>query len=786
MMQIVYFSQKQQFLKEIEHQQGEMVFVTPSPSKADGLRSRLTGSRGIDVVTIAKFTSNLIEALWPRDNRPQVKRKSELLLIFGILKNRILPELEFEQFNQAYNLFSDLRSFTLHQDILSSVLDEQPEIIKRAVLMFWELLEKLGYQDEHGAYQMVAERLRTQDENEDLNKTYIFWGFQHLNGQQIDLLKALSIRYKVIIPFPIQLREKIKKSDWISWIKDSVTIERELELIQTSPRVSWLPTNSREISLELKKLMEPEIQIVLGVSKLDQSHLDLVPSNLVKFKIPHQILKTELIEVGEELKLFSGNHLDLSFFCEDKIKTSKSPKKIKSWQLYLEALNFVSEFTDPIPMDRFLQKVLAEVVSLNQPRTSFVPVSEKELSIDLKDMSSLEYLDRRRKVIVCIDERFNEIQSLGQPYTESIHKALTAIGPIKRNELELLFKQWEFRDLLSHSDVMVLMNEGILKHSLIWKRMFSDVEILKLEKSNQELPRVMKDYLTSSINKKFQGSYSASKLQSYIDCPRKFYFNYVDKIFPNVLLEKDFDPMISGSILHEIIETFFKENWVDKDFSQLTDRIVHKYISERKLQLSIEILRERTLTFNHRAWNGIQFIRNLEILTGEQIEWKFEEPFEQSDPIIIKGRIDCVGLSASHVFLLDFKSTEMSASSASEVVEFQAIQLWVYADAARNSMKEFGQKSIIMGYVVLDDSSKSGLLTSDEEFFSKLKSDRLCKIHKFKEEFTHKFQDYVKTLRGLKDSIEGETLFPPRPRKASACTYCEINKICVKSEMSHE
>jgi hypothetical protein len=235
-------------------------------------------------------------------------------------------------------------------------------------------------------------------------------------------------------------------------------------------------------------------------------------------------------------------------------------------------------------------------------------------------------------VIICIDERFNEIQSLGQNYTESIHKALTAIGPLKRNELELLFKQWEFRDLLSHAEVLVLMNEGILKHSLIWKRMFSDVEILKQEKSNQELPRVMKDYLTQSINKKFQGSYSASKLQSYIDCPRKFYFNYVDKVFPNVLLEKDFDPMISGSILHEIIETFFKENWADKDFSQLTDRIVHKYMVERKLQLSIEILRERTLTFNHRAWNGIQFIRNLEILTGEKIEWKFEEPFEHLHP----------------------------------------------------------------------------------------------------------------------------------------------------------
>jgi ATP-dependent helicase/DNAse subunit B len=330
------------------------------------------------------------------------------------------------------------------------------------------------------------------------------------------------------------------------------------------------------------------------------------------------------------------------------------------------------------------------------------------------------------------------------------------------------------------------MNEGILKHSLIWKRMFSDVEILKQEKSNQELPRLMKDSLSSSVNKKFHGSYSASKLQSYIDCPRKFYFNYVDKVFPDVLLEKDFDPMISGSILHEIIETFFKENWADKDFSLLTDGIVHKYRIERKLQLSIEILRERTLTFNHRAWNGIQFIRNLENLTGEKIDWKFEEPFEQSDPVKLKGRIDCVGISASHVFLLDFKSTEMSASSASEVVEFQAIQLWIYAAAAQKLFKEFGQKSIIMGYVVLDDASKSGLLTSDEEFVSKIKSDKRCKIHKFKEEFTHKFQDYLKTLNGLLESIEAETLFPPRPRKNSTCTYCEINKICVKSEMSYE
>jgi hypothetical protein len=108
MLQIVYFSQKDQFLAEMGHISGHKVYVTPSPGKADGLRLLLGNGANADVVTIAKFTSHLVEEIWPQvQGRPQLKRKSELLLIFGILKKRYLPDLGFEQFIQAYNLFSD-------------------------------------------------------------------------------------------------------------------------------------------------------------------------------------------------------------------------------------------------------------------------------------------------------------------------------------------------------------------------------------------------------------------------------------------------------------------------------------------------------------------------------------------------------------------------------------------------------------------------------------------------------------------------------------------------------
>lgn len=783
MMQIVYFGQKQQFLAEMESQVGEKVYVAPSPAKADGLRNRLSGSSSQDVITIAKFTSNLVDALWGGEERPQVKRKAELLLIFGILKDKYLPDLGYEQFNQAYNLFSDLRSFTLDQDALASVLEEQPEIIRQAVLLFWKLLEVTGLHDEHGAYREIAERLRSSDESEELNKTYIFWGFQHLNGQQVDLLKALAIRYTVIIPFPYTLKEKLKKSDWISWLKDSKTVEMDLSIGEFHPKGKWLSINSREISSQLRGLLKDHDQVILGVSKLTPSHLDIVPSQKVSFKIPHQLLSHELKEVAEELKNFRGDHKELHEFCHEALKKVRSLKHYRALQLYTEALESISEQTDELlKVDSFLLKVLGEVVALNQPRTSYVPVSETPFTIDLKDMSSLEDIDRKRRILLCVDERFEDIQGLGQNYTESIQKSLAALGPLKRNELELLFKQWEFKDLFSHGDVIVLMNEGTIKHSLIWKRMFQDIELEKFEQKSEIPERKLQDHFMALERKSFQGAYSASKLQSFMDCPRKFYFSFVDRIFPNVLLEKDFDPMTSGTIIHEIIERFFKEGHSDESLKDLTRSIMQVYIKEKNLSLPKEVYLQRELIFNHRAKNGIDFIRQLEILAGEKVDWKFEEPFKLTEGVAMNGRIDCMGVGEKYLFLLDFKSTEFSASSSQEVSKIEAIQLWAYAHASESLVKDFASKSVVLGYVVLDDSVKSNLLSDDDDFISKVKSDFSKKL-KFKEDFSVKLKEAREKMTALALAINAEKVFPARPRKNATCMFCELNKVCVKSEV---
>lgn len=793
-MQIVYFSQKERFLTETKDLAGEVVFVAPSPSKADGLRARLLTQSSQDVITIAKFTSNLIEKLWDTD-APEVKRKSELLLIFGILKNKYFPGLGFEQFTQAYNLFSDLRSFTLNQEALTSVLDEQPEEIKRAVQLFWQLLDVTGYQDEHGAYQLITEALRSREEIEELKKTYIFWGFQHLNGQQVDLLKALAIRYQVIVPFPLELKDKLKRSDWLSWLRDSQVSEKELLSDSPQPKARLVSVNSREIALNLKHFLQEDDQIILGVSKISPLHLDMIPSCQVNYKIPHQLVQAELRELYSELAvalrkdqtIISTKELLSQLWASTLKNRPGSFKKLKAIQLYQEALAAIEELTDEVvQVDGFFLKLMNEVVMLNQPRTSFVTMSEVSLSIELKDMSSLDEIKRDRRVLLCIDERFEEIQGLGQNYTEAIQKSLSSLGPLKRNELELLFKQWEFRDLFSHAEVLVLMSESTLKHSLVWKKLFNDIELSPHTDRPVQIERQLKDHFKDVEKRSFDGSFSASKFQTFMDCPRKFYFSYVDKVFPSIALEKDFDPLLSGTIIHEIIEKFHKQNRELSELPKLTSEIMQFYINENGLNLPQEIYLKREIIFNQRARNGVLFLKQLSEVAGEEIEWRMEEEFHLTDDYILRGKIDCIGLGKKNLFLLDFKSTKYSASSTSEIEHLESLQLWTYAKAASHKILDFKHRHITLGFVVLDDPSDSNLLTNDDSLFDSLKASKLCKQKMFKESFEDIFQKAQEKMSALTLAIKSEKVFPAQPRKTNACHFCELTKVCVKSEVEHD
>ncbi len=770
--------------------------MAPSPAKADGIRTGLKGAEDFDVVTISKFTSDILKSLEQGASEIPLKRKSELLLILGFLKNRHLPELGFEQFVQAYNLFSDLRSFSLSLDALSTVLEEQSPEIQKAIQLFFSLMEVTGHLDEHGAYHYIAEKLRSADEIESLKKNYIFWGFQHLNGQQVDLLKALSIRYEVYIPFPLELKDKIKRTDWISWIKDSKTKEIILPAIPKDPKAEWVKVNSREMAKTLGQWSDLPSQIVIGVSRMTQSFLDYVPSKSVSFKIPLMVVESEILILFDEIKIQKDSFHEIEhlndFFLQKRQKLvqngdHKNLKVLKAIELYLSALHFIREQTDEmIQVNTFFLKLLKEVVLLNQPRTSYVPVSSIPMTLELKDMSSLEEIQRDKPVIFCLDERFDEIQGLGQNYTESIQKALSSLGPMKRPELELLFKQWEFQDILSQTQATVLMSDTILKHSLVWKKMFHGVTLVAKDLSSGHESPIIKDQLLLSHLKKYEGSFSASKLQTYLDCPRKFYYNYVEKIFPSIKLEKDFDSLTIGSISHKIIEEFYLQRIELENLPGLTKKIMDEYINSQGISLSQDKYLKHGLVFNQRAGNGIKFLKRIEEVLNKKIDWENEKEFKLQTPFVLNGKIDCIATIDDVVFLLDFKSTKFSASTNKQIEGLESLQLWVYALAAAQDIKDFAHKSIVMGFISLDNPSESNLLFSDNHLFEEFKAAKISKNHLFKNPFPDLYKEAQTKIDQVKNSIVEDRVFLPLPKKLDVCKFCELNKICTKSEMSLE
>jgi ATP-dependent exoDNAse (exonuclease V) beta subunit len=325
-----------------------------------------------------------------------------------------------------------------------------------------------------------------------------------------------------------------------------------------------------------------------------------------------------------------------------------------------------------------------------------------------------------------------------------------------------------------------------LKHSLVWKKLFQQVELKVADVTSPREERKLLDHYRDLPKKSFEGNFSASKFQSFHDCQRRFYFSYVDKVFPSVTLEQDFDSLTSGSISHKIIELYLKEKLSQEDIPSLTRRVMDEYISDNHLELAGEAYLQWELLFNHRSTNGIIFLENLANGLGEQVTWHPEVDFDFTEGYSIKGKIDCVGITNQHIILIDFKSTKSAAHNNTEIENLDSLQLWAYAKAASIKYEDFLQKDIIMGFVSLDKPKDSNLFHSSPEVEKSLKTLKLCTQGKPKKDFRELFKEAGERMQSLALTIQSEKHFAAQPRKDKVCTFCELNKVCVKSVVNHE
>ncbi|MGL2790936.1 ATP-dependent deoxyribonuclease AddB [Helicobacter pylori] len=268
-------------------------------------------------------------------------------------------------------------------------------------------------------------------------------------------------------------------------------------------------------------------------------------------------------------------------------------------------------------------------------------------------------------------------------------------------------------------------------------------------------PTPLKDYqeeeIKAAIPKDF--SFSASSLNAFLTCKRRFYYHYMKRFKES---PKDENNSAVGSLLHELLKEAYEK---DKNPYALEERLIwlletrENITPKERLDTLIALKKIQAFYLKEKE----RFKAKIKIL---DLEKSFETTIQG---VIFKGRIDRIDKTADNeIILLDYKfksdlkldnmsKTQRGGLSPIEIAQISTdYQMAIYAFALKN----LGYKKPIKAFFY---DLRKGELVEEDELILQAKMDHLefSLIPKLKQEI-----DFEKTLE-VKD-----------------CEYCSFKDMC--------
>ncbi|MEJ8611798.1 PD-(D/E)XK nuclease family protein [Helicobacter pylori] len=256
-------------------------------------------------------------------------------------------------------------------------------------------------------------------------------------------------------------------------------------------------------------------------------------------------------------------------------------------------------------------------------------------------------------------------------------------------------------------------------------------------------PSPLKDYqeeeIKAAIPKDF--SFSASSLNAFLTCKRRFYYHYMKHFKES---PKDESNSAVGSLLHELLKEAYEK---DKNPYALEERLIQlletrgNITPKERLDTLIALKKIQAFYLKEKE----RFKAKIKIL---DLEKSFETTIQG---VAFKGRIDRIDKTADNeIILLDYKFKRGSLSPI-EIAQIRTdYQMAIYAFALKN----LGYREPIKAFFY---DLRKGELLEEDEFVLQAKMDHLefSLIPKLKQEI-----DFEKTLE-VKD-----------------CEYCSFKDMC--------
>jgi CRISPR/Cas system-associated exonuclease Cas4 (RecB family) len=805
MINLLLYHHSDSLLKALSHQligSEHVTIITPNPAQADAARLRF-GSvhNNFEAITIAKFLKDELIQLFGQERLENFRSKSELSLLLGSLWKIRRPNDSYEIFKRCFQLLTDFRSFTMNEAVLATIMENFDDQLAQSVIEFHNLLNQMDIIDEHRSYFLLAERLRLGDLPPlyPTNRTIIVWGFDFLTGSQVDLFNAMAIRNEIIFPFAAMAYAEAKDMDWIKWL--SVQEENIINVDNPRAKVGLktfvFPKNYLAKSLKSIKttfFADKKMDIILGCKNLTDDFVSELPFSEYSFKVGINIfdeklkaLKLQIKDLikGDELVLFASIMQMLDDYAK-RCVAQQDFRLLKTISVLKETIIEWNELTDNNEMlGEFDWSIIFDAVSLDLPRSSlFNPGTDEALELKtLKNFEQATAIDVR---LLCVTSDYDAIKGSVIQYAEKVEQYLISIGPIRRTELEFLVLKAKLLELLVDENVYLVIENGIIERDLGWN---SVVNCFELEYLN--LPAyapATKSFLNPVKESTYQlDSISALKLQSYLDCPRKFYLSYVLRQRPIIELPNQLNLMQLGLIEHRVIEEYLKRHTSYQELE--LDRLITQVLDSFQIEKQILIQRLEEYSLEVKAYCS-EIIKELVVLNNFLgLHFAFEKKLDGLQPLKVQGSIDCFAQNENTTLVFDFKRGSGSIPSQVGLKNFEKIQLWFYLNNLKKAAVYKSEKRLIWGYVNLSDLESSLIYCSDPLLIDQLKQLNLklfTKLYSFDESYYQLLEDYAIFEQDSIHALASENLYLSRPKDETICRFCEVANICPRGqEVTH-
>lgn len=764
-----------------------LIVVCPSPQKADGIRSHLLGlGISADVVTISKFIKDCLATL---EEVPTVSRKSELLLKLSTIWRIKFPEVEYDIFTKAFNLYTELRGFSLNLELLEEVLQEEEESLATAIRFFWLISEELNLVDEHQAYGFLSEEIRSgESPTHELidNKPIVFMGFKHLSGGQLDLLKAVGIRTQVTIPVHQQVFKSAESTTWLGWleVKDE-NIEEEITAKEIPVFRFKKGRFSEESYKELNAILSKGADLYLPSNNQDFQNLNILPVEDLFYKASVDPFKPILTSFVNELKTYCdfGNEIIndqdieelIASFDELSIKKDFYFRWLKVKSLFLRLLDEWKELSDANKELTFFDtEVFFEILDLDLPRNYLIPIFDKEPLNTINSLDSAE-LNSAENIVLIGGSFLGPLKSGEANFSEVQMESLTSLGPLRSSELDFVTKKVAFKELVAATNPTLFLEDKIEEVDIAWLELLDGYTLDDKKLSPHEVSKsnIIEDNTNRAENN--LEKVSSTALQAYIDCPQKYYYKYLEKIEVNPKIEEGLRPYQLGIIQHAVIGQYIEQK--SDDLKELSAKALNKLLAKEGIQINPVQYQEALLEIIHYSQRGIDFVNTFEKMIGSG-EREFEKPFsEVIDGITHRGDVDYFyGVSDGFAFV-DFKRSQSGIPPVGEFKAFKKIQAWYYL----NHIGEDKENLLLFGYFNLSDPSKSLLYTPIKEMVAEFKAQGIKVSHLNKIEELN--SDYEKLEEETLISLTKEKEFSASPADKTVCSYCSVKYICERGTL---